>query len=100
MLKENCGHSKQDKIKRSKKISKRKFGLQNVMAGRILETSGMAKELNSGGECSRVAVDSDISRICKREDDVISADSGESEIEVDWIDCEKSNCWYHQNCME
>ena len=100
LLKENCGHSEEDKIKRGKKIPKKKIGLQNVMAGRILETSGMAKEPNSWGECSRVAVDSDICWICKREDDVISADSGESETEVDWIDCEKSNCWYHQNCME
>ena len=49
------------------------------MAGRILGTSGMVKELNSGGECSRVAVDSDICWIFRREDDVISADSGESE---------------------
>ena len=53
------------------------------MAGRILETSGMAKELNSGGKCSRVAVDSDICWIYKREDDVISAGSDESETEVD-----------------
>ena len=70
------------------------------MAGRILETSGTAKEPNSWGECSRVAVDSDICWICKREDDVISAGSDESETEVDWIGCEKCNRWYHQNCME
>ena len=71
------------------------------MAGRILETSGMAKELNSGGKCSRVAVDSDICWIYKREDDVISAGSDESETEVDWIGYEKCNLWYHhQNCME
>ena len=70
------------------------------MAGRILETSGMAKEPNCWGECSRVAVDSDICWICKREDDVISTGSDESETEVDWIGCEKCNRWYHQNCME
>ena len=100
LLKENCGHSEEDKIKRGKKIPKKKIGLQNVMAGRILETSVTAKEPNSGGECSRVAVDSDICWICKREDDVISAGSDESETEVNWIGCEKCNRWYHQNCME
>ena len=61
------------------------------MAGRILETSCMAKELNSGAECSQVEVDSDICWIYKNEHDVISADSGESETEVDWIGCEKCN---------
>ena len=100
LLKENCGHSKEDEMKRGKKIPKRKFGLQNVMAGRILETSGTAKEFNSGAECSKVAVDSDICWIYKDEHDVISADSGESETEVDWIGCEKCNHWYYQNCME
>ena len=70
------------------------------MAGRILETSGTAKEPNSGGECSWVVVDLDICWICKREDDLISAGSDESETEVDWIGCEKCNHWYHQNCME
>ena len=70
------------------------------MAGRILETSGMAKELNSGGECSRVAVDSDICWIYKTEDDVISTGSDDSETEVDWIGCKKCSLWYHQNCME
>ena len=38
--------------------------------------------------------------IYKREDDVISAGSDESETEVDWIGYEKCNLWYHQNCME
>ena len=60
-----------------KKKKKKKIGLQNLMAGRILETSGMAKEPNSGGKCSWVAVELDICWICKREDDVISAGSDE-----------------------
>ena len=71
------------------------------MAGTILETSGMAKEPNSVGKCSWVAVDLDICWICKREDDVISAGSDESETEVDWIGCKCNRWWwYHQNCME
>ena len=74
-MKENHGHSEEDKI-RGKNISpstplppppqKKKIGSQNVMAGRILETSGMAKEPNSGGKCSWVAVHLDICWIWKK----------------------------------